>query len=280
MMIMGCMTSSSNAQPGRRAPAPLGNLLRHWRHSRGRSQLDLALLLGVSPRHLSFIETGRSTPSREMVLHLADGLDVPLRERNALLLAAGYAPVYREASLEDHELAPVRRAISAMLRQHEPYPAVVLDRRWDLIEANDAAKTFFSFLLDGRAPIGRPNILRSMFDPTLVRPHVVEWDTVAESLIRRLHREAPGGEPDASLAAELMALPGVRERWSVRWLDAPVLPIIPVTFEKAGRRFAYFSMVTTVGTAQDITLQELRIESFFPLDAATDAAARGLAGGQ
>lgn len=247
-----------------RSAGPLGLLLRTWRRARGLSQLALATKLHVSPRHLSFVETGRSSPSRDMVLHLADGLGVPLRERNGLLLAAGYAPLYGEADLDAPELAPVRRAIQAILTKHEPYPAVVLDRGWNLLDANRAARLFFAFMLgDGPRP-ERPNILDAMFDPTLVRPYVVDWEAVAGALIQRVHREAVGGIPDPDLIARLLAYPGVPESWRAPRPQEPCLPVVPVGFRKGGRRFDYFSTVTTVGTAQDVTLQEIRIECFFP----------------
>lgn len=259
--------------PSVRAPrgsGALGALLRTWRRTRGVSQLTLATRLGVSPRHLSFIETGRSSPSREMVLLLAEGLAVPLRDRNQLLLAAGYAPVYRETDLDDPELAPVHDAISAILEKQNPYPAVVMDRRWNLVRVNRSARAFFNtFLLDGALSPERPNLLRAMFDPELVRPYVVDWETVASILIQRVHREAVGAVPDEGLLDALLAYRGVPESWRVPSVEAPALPVVPVSFEKDGRRFDYFSTLTTLGTPQDVSLQELRIECFFPLNDST-----------
>jgi hypothetical protein len=212
-----------------------------------------------------------------MVLHLAEGLGVPLRERNALLLAAGYAPLYREADLEDPELAPVHRALTAILRQQEPYPAVVLDRAWNLVRANEAARVFFGFLMYDRPAPDPPNILKVMFDPDLLRPFVLDWERVAEALIQRVHREAVGGVPDERLIEELLSHPDVPGRFRAPAPETPTVPILPVSFARGGRRFDYFSTVTTLGTPQDITLQELRIECFFPLDAATEHQARELA---
>lgn len=211
-----------------------------------------------------------------MVLHLAEGLEVPLRERNALLLAAGFAPLYREADLEDPELAPVHRALTAILRQQEPYPAVVLDRRWNLVRANEAARTFFEFLLGDRPAPQPPNILKVMFDPDLLRPFVLDWERVAEALIQRVHREAVAGVPDEGLIEELLSYPDVPARWRSPSPETPTMPLIPVSFARGGRRFDYFSTVTTLGTPQDITLQELRIECFFPVDAETERQAREL----
>src|SRR5688572_29239807 len=164
----------------------LGALLQYWRRARNLSQLALAHEANVSPRHVCFVETGRAKPSREMVLLLADTLQVPLRERNALLLAAGFAPVFRESNLDDPLLQPVRRAIAAILAQQEPYPAVVMNRRWDIITVNDSARRFFAWLLDGRDSVAPTNILRLMFDPRWVRPYVENWDAVAPTLLQRV----------------------------------------------------------------------------------------------
>lgn len=273
----GDLRGMTDAIP-RRATGALGNLLRTWRRARGVSQFALATELRMSPRHLSFIETGRSHPSRAMILQLADGLRVPLRERNDLFLAAGYAPAYLETDLNAPELAAVHRAMTAILNQQEPYPAVVLDRRWQLLRPNTAARTFFDFLLEDRPRPARPNLLCAIFDPELIRPYLVDWETVAESLMQRVHREAVGGVPDQDLVERLLSYPGVPAVWRLPRVGVPSLPVIPVSFEKAGERFDYFSTVTTIGTPQDITLQELRIESFFPMNEETAERARRLAG--
>lgn len=256
-------------QGGMRAPPPpFGQLLSRWRQLRGKSQLDLAHEAEVSPRHVSFVETGRSTPSREMVLLLAAALHVPLRERNALLVAAGYAPQYRESALDAPELATARRALEVMLAHHEPHPAVVMNRRWDVVMANDAARALFTFLLGGSPPADG-NVLRLMFDPAGLRPHVRNWEEVAETLVQRAHREAVGGVADAetrAVLAEVLAYPGVPKRWGTLDPGVVLAPIVPVTFAKGELVASYFSMVTTLGTAQDVTLQELRVESFFPVD--------------
>ena len=266
--------------PARSAAPALGELLQYWRRARNLSQLALAHEADVSPRHVCFLETGRAKPSREMVLLLADALAVPLRERNALLLAAGFAPLFPASTLEEPDLAPVRAAIDALLRQHEPFPAVVLNRHWDIVQTNTAAARFFAMLLDGRTPHGAGNVLRLMFHPDGLRPHVENWEAVARALIRRVHREAVGGGLDDAgrrLLAEVLAYPGVPASLRAPDLEAPLLPVVPVAFRHRGRAFDFFSAVTVLGTPQDITVQELRIESFFPLDDATDAAARSLA---
>jgi transcriptional regulator with XRE-family HTH domain len=258
------------------APRSVGPLLQHWRRTRNLSQLALAHQAAVSPRHVSFIETGRSSPSRDMVLHLAEALAVPLRERNALLMAAGFAPMFRESRLDDASLAPVRAAVDAILAQQEPYPAVVMNRTWDILATNGAATRFFDRLLGGRKSAGTPNVLRLMFDPEALRRHVIDWEVTAQVLLQRVHREAVGGVVDDALRAlvdEVCAFPGVPRAWKQPDHAAVVLPIIPVTFDLDGERFRYFSAVTVLGTSHDITVQELRIETFFPLDAETTRAA-------
>ena len=258
--------------------SPFGVALKHWRRVRGKSQLDLALDAGVSSRHVSFLETGRSRPSRAMILHLAGALEVPLRERNTLLVAGGFAPAYGELGLDAPELAPARRALDLILRQQEPYPAVVMDRHWNLVLANDAAGRFFAeFGPEPSLPAEiRGNVLRSMFHPDGVRRWVENWEEVAEALVRRVHREAIGGVADAAarrLVAEVLASPGVPERWRLPDLATPLAPFVPVVFARPGLRLAYFSTVTTLGTPQDVTLQELRVECFHPADEATARAA-------
>jgi transcriptional regulator with XRE-family HTH domain len=169
------VAASRTAASGRVKPSPLGELLRHWRAARRLSQFALALEASTTARHLSFIESGRSQPSAEMVLRLARALDVPIRERNRLLLAAGYAPVYREAGLDGEHAAHVRAALERMLGAHEPFPAVVMDRHWNLLGANRAADAFFGWLLDEREPEEPANVVKLMFDPNGIRPFVTNW---------------------------------------------------------------------------------------------------------
>jgi transcriptional regulator with XRE-family HTH domain len=266
------MVDMAHAQPHAESHPSIGPLLQHWRRARNLSQLALAHEANVSPRHVCFLETGRAKPSRDMVLLLADTLAVPLRERNALLLAAGFAPMFRESMLEDEELAPVRTAIQAILKQQEPYPAVVMNRYWDIVATNGAASRFFGMLLGDRTPPGAGNVLRLMFHPEGLRPFVENWETVAQALVRRVHREAVGGALDAAgrqLLSEILAYPGVPARWRSPDFGTPLVPVVPVTFRHGERTFRFFSAVTVLGTPQDITLQELRIEGFFPLDEAS-----------
>jgi transcriptional regulator with XRE-family HTH domain len=271
----------ANAHAHHQAPAALGALLQYWRRARNLSQLALAHEANVSPRHLCFLETGRAKPSRDMVLLLADTLGVPLRERNAWLLAAGFAPMFQESTLDDRELAPVRIAIDAIVKQQEPYPTVVMNRHWDILATNSAAPRFFGMLLDGRTPYGAGNILRVMFHPDGLRPFVENWEAVAQALVRRVHREAVGGALDdtgRALLGEVLNYPGVPPRWRTPDLGAPLVPVVPVSFRHGDERFHFFSAVTVLGTPQDVTLQELRIECFFPLNDATATAARRVFG--
>ena len=263
----------------------LGALLRHWRDLRGKSQFDLSLDAGVSQRHISFIETGRSAAGRETLMDIAQALDVPLRERNQLLLAAGYAPVYPEGAWNAVEMRGVTRALERMLRQHEPFPAVVMDRHWDVLMTNDAAPRLFGCFIDMKARRGPRNLLHLMFDPQGMRPHLADWEGVARSLIQRVRREAVGrviDERTRALLEELLAYPGVDPAWAMPGASgvSPDMPVIPIGFVKDGRVLNYFSMVTTVGTPQTVAAQELRVECMFPVDEDTEALHAALTGGR
>lgn len=255
------------------APHPLGDLLRGWRARRGWSQLQLAAEVGVSQRHLGFIEVGRSEPSRALVLGLARALDVPLRDRNALLLAAGYAPLYPDPAWDADEMRAVRRALDRLLRQHEPFPAVVMDRHWNVLQANAAAPRLFGAFVDLASRPRPRNLLHLMFDPQGMRPFIDDWPQVARGLFERIAREAVGGVIDArmrQLLDELRRYPGVDTGWEAA--DASGAgPVIPVTFVKDGRRLSYFSMVSTVGTPRAVAAQELRVECMFAADDETEA---------
>lgn len=208
-----------------------------------------------------------------MLLLLARVLDVPLRDRNALLLAAGFAPAYAETPLTAPELASVSRALEAILRQQEPFPALVLNRHWDILSSNEAARRFSRFFVGERASELPKNLLHRIFDPHAMRPFVGNWPEVAESLIQRVHREAVGRVDDAQTSAllrELLAYPGVPSAWRDANRALPLTPVVPVRYVKGDRQFEFFSTVTTLGTPQDITLQEIRIECFFPVDPATE----------
>ncbi len=253
------------------APVGVGDLLRGWRQRRRLSQLDLSNEAAVSARHLSFVETGRSKPSRELVLHLADHLDVPLRERNSLLLAAGYAPVYRERSLDDDDMNPVRDALDLILAGHEPYPSVIVDRLWNLVSANAAALALFTAGVSPALLEPPVNVVRLGVHPDGLGPRVRNLSEFSEHLLLRLQRQI-AVFPDPELIAlydEVVTYPGVT-RQSPAVIDPTMLLFVPMVFEGPdGDELSLFSTLATFGTALDITLAELSIESFFPANAAT-----------
>jgi transcriptional regulator with XRE-family HTH domain len=257
---------NSSTQVTQRPEHELGDFLRYWRRQRGKSQLDLSLDTGVSQRHISFVESGRSVPSRELLLSLATTLDVPLREQNVLLLASGYAPIHLESSWDAREMAAVTRAIDLMLKQHEPHPAIVIDRYWNVLKTNDASPRFFGSFVDlSRRPKPR-NLLDLMFDPDGMRPFIENWEEVASGLLQRVDREAVGHVTDIrtiELLDHLRKYPGVKGLSVQQRSQAPILPI---TFVRGGERISYFSMISTVGLPQDITAQEFRIECMFPTE--------------
>jgi transcriptional regulator with XRE-family HTH domain len=268
---MNAMRPDPNAPPGE-----LGDLLRYWRDVRGMSQLGLSLEAGVSQRQISFIESGRSVPGRDTLLTLAQTLDVPLRERNALLLAAGYAPMYSEAPWNAQEMHGVVRALERVVRQHEPFPAIVMDRHWNVLMTNDAAPRFFGCFIDMAAREGPRNMLHLIFDPQGMRPFVADWETVSRSLLQRVYRESVGHMVDDGtrrLLDELLAYPDVPRDWNTHHgrSAAPTMPVIPIGFVSEGAVLRYFSMVTTVGAPQNVATQELRLECMFPADDETEA---------
>ena len=255
----------------------IGALLRHWRSVRHLSQLELALDAQVSSRHLSYVETGRSQPSREMVLRLADALDIPLRARNALLVAAGYAPLYFETGLGAPEMAQLRSAIELILHHQEPYPAFVLDRHWNIRMSNQAAARCTRFLL-GAEPTEQ-NMIRLVVHPKGLRPVLVNWEETAGDLIRHLHTQiaaSPSDERAKALLSEVLAYPGVPVRWGSRDIGSPTTPLLTTIFRKDDVELRFFSTITTFGTPRDVTLEELHIECSFPADEATATACREL----
>jgi transcriptional regulator with XRE-family HTH domain len=248
--------------------------LRWWRKRRGLSQLDLAALAGTSQRHLSFLESGRSQPSRDMVLALAAALDVPLRQQNTLLLAAGFASVWRARDLAAPELAAVTRALDHMLAQQEPFPAVVVDRCWKVLRANMGTARLAAFLRDVRPAadaVAGVNLAEWVLSPEGLRPFLVNWQEVAIHLLRGLHADALAhGTPEvAELLQRLLAYPDVPTLWQVPALEEPPSPVLALHIRKGKASLHLFTAITTLGTAQDVTLQELRIECFFPVDVET-----------
>jgi transcriptional regulator with XRE-family HTH domain len=259
----------------------VGPLLRRWREARHLSQLDLALDAEVSARHISFLETGRAEPSREMLLMLSNVLDIPLRERNFLLLAAGYAPVYGETSLDDPRMTQVRAAVEVILKANEPRSALAHDRHWNIVMANEAFIRFLTMNL-GKAPVGlspltvskapRLNLLRLTFDPAGVRKVILNWEQIAKSLLNEAYRRLAWARDDTlrDLITEILAYPGVPARWREPDLEAPHELILPMELKVDGKIARMFSTVTTVATPHDVTLQELHVEVFYPADAETE----------
>jgi transcriptional regulator with XRE-family HTH domain len=250
--------------------AGVGPLLRDWRQRRRRSQLDLALDAGVSARHLSFVETGRSKPSPEVVLALAEELEVPLRDRNHLLLAAGYAPRYGERSLDDPEMTPVRQALDLVLRGHEPYPAAVVDRWWEMVAANSG----IALLTEGVAPeLLQPpvNVMRVALHPAGMARQIVNFGEFRAHMLERLRHQVTvtGDQALKALYDEVAEYPGPSGRHGI---DPGIF--VPLVVRSGTRELRFFSTLATFGTAVDITVAELAIESFFPADAATADALR------
>lgn len=256
----------------------LGTLIKQWRAARSKSQLALALHAGVSARHLSFVESGRASPSREFIVTIANALDVPLRERNAMFLAAGYAPMYSQQSLTSDDFGRVRFALDRLLAHQEPYPAVLLDRHWNVLQANRAAPKLFALFMDTAAsatPSEPPNLLRTMFSDSGMRPSVANWDVVSQTLVKRVYREAVGGVPDAetlNLLHEIGAPANVMQ--DVHGDTEALLPFIPIVLRKPGLELSFFSMIMSVGAPTDVTAQELRIECLFPSNDFTEQFAR------
>lgn len=253
--------------------------LRYWRGKRGYSQLQLSTIGAVSQRHISFLESGRSQPSKELILKLGVVLAIPLRQRNVMLLAAGFAPAYRERQLSDPDLLAVRQALDFMLAQQAPYPALVVDRLWNLQLCNAAAAGMVKWLLgmpdkQQVAIDGTVNVLKLLLDPNGVRQYLVNWQAVCADLLQWIQREAmsdgPGSEA-ASLLAELVALTGCAASDEGADLDRHALPFLPVILRKDGVELNLFTTIATLGTPRDVTVHELRIESFFPADSATAA---------
>lgn len=251
--------------------------LRYWRSKRGHSQLKLSMIGDVSQRHISFLESGRAQPSKELILKLGVVLEIPLRQRNVMLLAAGFAPAYQERKLSDPELASVRYALDFMLTQQAPFPAIVVDRLWNLQMLNAPAAGLFKWLLDmpDQHTIpgdGAINAVRLMMDQNAVRPYIVNWNEAAPDSLHWIEREAmsdgPGSQASA-LLQELTALAGDAAR---EWGNAErnSLPFLPLTLRKDGVELKLFTTIATLGTPRDVTLHELRIESFFPADSATE----------
>jgi transcriptional regulator with XRE-family HTH domain len=259
--------------------SPFGRLLRRWRGVRGMSQLGLATAAATSTRHLSFLETGRAQPSREMVLRLAHALDVPLRERNALLGAAGFAAVYRESALDAPGMGALLHVIEIMLERFEPFPAFLVDRCYRVLRTNRAGSLALRVFASD-APLWRErplNLLRATLHPDGLQPQLVNFARVAAALLARLERTlaAAGDDPElAALERELRALPGVPEP---ELLPVALEPVLPLHLKRGELELKLFTVLAQVSAAQDVTAAELHVETLMPADAASEALLRSLA---
>jgi transcriptional regulator with XRE-family HTH domain len=258
------------AGPGGALRRPVGELLRDWRERRRLSQLELSIQAEISSRHLSFVETGRSRPSSEMIMRLTEHLQVPLRERNRVLLAGGYAPAYPETALSAPEMATVRQMVHRVLVGHDPYPALVADRHWNLLEANGGIALF----TEGCAPElldGPVNVLRLSLHPDGMAPQIVNLAEWRAHLLGRLHRQATAtADPRlAELFEEVSGFPGGEVTPAPGPDPVPNHIVVPLRYRYGERELSFFSTTSVFGTPLDVTLAELAIESFFPADAQT-----------
>lgn len=279
--IDGMEESPVSAQPN--PSSSFGALLRHWRAARHVSQLELASEADISTRHLSFLETGRARPSRVMVRRLAETLALPFRERNDLLTAAGFAPIHEERNLHEPVMARFRSAIQWMLDKQEPYPALVMDRHWNFVELNRGARALVQAFLPPAALERYPNAMELLFAGDGLRPWVENWDEVASILLARIHREhiqLPTDQHLAALYEQLASAEAVPHDWRGIAACADPGPVLPLVLEKDGFRSSMFTTITTFGTPHDVTLQELRIESYFPADAETEQLLETLVDGE
>ena len=245
----------------------VGDLLRSWRGRRRLSQFELSLQTGVSTRHLSYVETGRSRPSKALLLHLAEHLDVTLRGRNDLLVAAGYAPVYGETDLTAPEMGEVRHALELVLAHHDPFPAIVVDRTWELVMANEGASVLLEDLQPGLLE-GPLNVLRISLHPDGLAGRIEDFASFSGHILSRLRRQvALTGDPDLhALLEELLGYPGVSQ--VEPWTEHPGV-VLPITVRSRRGPLSFFTTLATFGTAADVTLSELAVEQFFPADEQT-----------
>lgn len=263
-------------------PQDFPTLCRQWRQFRKLSQLDLALSANVSQRHVSWLETGRSQPSRDMVVRLSDAMDIPLRERNVLLQAAGFSALYRETGLDAPTMAPILEALNQVLKHHEPLPALVVDRFWQVKKTNRPAELVLQLAGDPRelpgifGPEGDLDMAYLTLHPRGLRQFIVNWEQAAPAFIHRLRREAmAAGDPAmrGRLATYIDLLGPVADRHPI---TESLLPVVPLQLDIDGLQLSLFTVISTFGTPQDITTDELRIETFYPTDAVTEQFFRNL----
>jgi transcriptional regulator with XRE-family HTH domain len=255
-----------------------GNLLKHHRKLRNFSQLDLALASDVSQRHISFLESGRANPSQEMILQLANVLDIPLREQNVMLTTAGFAPIYSERDLSSPEFEPIRKALDFILLSQTRSPMLIMDRYWNLIQSNRVSQRLINWLINSEDLQhhfyidGKINLMRLMLHPQGLKPFVTNWQETASHLVKRVYREAISNDKSQhpmQLYQELMTYPDVPQLWKLSNSHTWQMPLLTVNFLKDGLNLNFFTAIATLGTPQDIMLQELRIETLFPADEIT-----------
>ena len=262
---------------------PFGHALRAVRGARKLSQLDLATAAEISQRHLSFLESGRARPSRVMVLQLAESLNLPLRERNRLLIAAGFAPIYPQRELGSPDMAPVRQALERLLAHHEPFPAVVMDRRWNILMSNRAIERLTALIGDADAlwqrscGDGPRNMLKLMLHPEGLRPLIENFEEAARVMIGHAQHEAVDDARTAQVLEEVLAYPGIPARWKRIEDHSAPLPVLSTRLRAGPLSLGLFTMLTTFGTPQDVTTEDLRVETMYPADAESEALLRKLA---
>lgn len=249
----------------------VGDLLRHWRSRRRMSQMTLSFEAGVSTRHLSCIETGKAAASRSVLKNISDALELSLRERNRLFAAAGYAPEYSETPIDADGMSRLNEAIGRILKQHAPFPAFAMDGRWNVLRSNNASKRMYEALM-GRQP-RHGNLVRKIFDEDDVRPFIVNWDETAVQVFHHLLQQAAATPDDEELNGLIKEIEkdAIFREGAARDVSKAALPIFTTIFAGNGRRFEFFSTLTTFGGARDVTLDEMRIEAMFPADDATEA---------
>lgn len=252
-----------------------GRMLKSWRERRKFSQLSLSLEAGVSQRHVSFMESGRAQPSREMILHLSEALDIPWRDRNRLFHAAGFAPAYTQRNLDDEDMDAVRAVLQKMLQHHEPWPALVMNHHWDILMHNDAAGRFMGLLGEPEAlwqavdPTGNHNAMRLVFHEAGMQPKISNWKEVATFLLCRMEKEVsadPNYEPLAELYDELCRYPNLPSDWRNQLWESTPPPVLTMQLEHNGMHVNTYSVLSSFGTALDITAASLHVETFFPAD--------------
>lgn len=283
------MNAITPLPPTTAAGTRFGESLRRARSQRRRSQLDLALSAGLSQRHLSFLESGRSQPSRAMLLRLAEALDLGLADRNDWLIAAGFAPIYAQRAIEAPDMVPVREALARMLRHHEPFPAMVIDRAWNLVMANAATQRMIAMaaMLAGTTEDalwakvcadGPRNMIQMSLHPEGLRAFVVNADEVVIAVLSRLSQEALDHPPSARLRELVMSYPGMKAVARNVDVTARLSPVLATHFRIGGQDLKLFAMLSRFDMPRDLTTEDLRVETLYPADAASEALLRALAG--